>query len=186
MRVTHVITRLIVGGAQENTVASVLGLAGKPGLEVDLISGPTRGPEGSLEGRFAGTRLLRIAPQLVRAINPWRDFLAQRWLERRFRETPPDIVHTHSGKAGIWPPGGVAGGCPDHHPYHSRTQFRAVSGAAANFVFRAAERRAARRTTMFVTVADAMTRQYLAAGIGELAVTGVCSAVLTWRLSPGE
>ena len=43
MRVTHIITRLIVGGAQENTVASVLGLRNKPGLEVDLISGPTSG-----------------------------------------------------------------------------------------------------------------------------------------------
>ena len=53
MRVTHVITRLIVGGAQENTIASVLGLRRIPGLEVDLISGPTTGPEGSLESEFA-------------------------------------------------------------------------------------------------------------------------------------
>jgi len=30
MRVTHIITRLVVGGAQENTVASVLGLRQKP------------------------------------------------------------------------------------------------------------------------------------------------------------
>ena len=36
MRVTHVITRLIVGGAQENTVATVLGLRQKPGVEVSL------------------------------------------------------------------------------------------------------------------------------------------------------
>lgn len=48
MRVTHVITRLIVGGAQENTIASVLGLRRIPGLEVDLLAGPTNGPEGSL------------------------------------------------------------------------------------------------------------------------------------------
>ena len=32
MRVTHVITRLIVGGAQENTIASVLGLVGAGGI----------------------------------------------------------------------------------------------------------------------------------------------------------
>ncbi len=49
MRVTHIITRLVVGGAQENTVATVLGLRQKPGIEVSLISGPTTGPEGSLE-----------------------------------------------------------------------------------------------------------------------------------------
>ena len=45
MRVTHVITRLIVGGAQENTVATVLGLRQIPGLTVHLISGPTTGPQ---------------------------------------------------------------------------------------------------------------------------------------------
>ena len=36
MRVTHVITRLIVGGAQENTIATVLGLHARPGVTVDL------------------------------------------------------------------------------------------------------------------------------------------------------
>ena len=49
MRITHVITRLVVGGAQENTIATVLGLRDKPGIDVHLISGPTTGPEGSLE-----------------------------------------------------------------------------------------------------------------------------------------
>ena len=53
MRVTHVITRLIVGGAQQNTIASVLGLRAKPGFEVNLISGPTVGPEGTLEPQVA-------------------------------------------------------------------------------------------------------------------------------------
>ena len=52
MRVVHVITRLIVGGAQENTVATVLGLHRQPGVAVKLISGPTTGPEGSIESSF--------------------------------------------------------------------------------------------------------------------------------------
>ncbi len=167
MRVTHVITRLIVGGAQENTVASVLGLSRKRGLEVDLISGPTRGPEGSLESKFAGTSLLGIAPDLVRPVNPWRDFLARRWLIRRFLETSPAIVHTHSGKAGIL---GRAAAWKAHVPIIIHTihgpSFGPFQSAAANFIFRAAEMRAARHTTLFVTVARAMTRQYLAAGIG--------------------
>src|SRR5580704_5209722 len=102
MRVTHVITRLIVGGAQENTIASVLGLRQKPGLEVDLISGPETGPEGSLASVFADSpQALTLLPDLVRAINPWRDVLAWRGLTQLFRARRPDIVHTHSGKAGI-------------------------------------------------------------------------------------
>src|SRR5829696_301189 len=102
MRVTHVITRLIVGGAQENTIASVLGLRRKPGLAVQLISGPSSGPEGSLEACVAGIPdLLRIIPELVRPVHPWKDLLAYRALVRCLREEPPDVVHTHSGKAGI-------------------------------------------------------------------------------------
>src|SRR5438132_37075 len=102
MRVTHVITRLVVGGAQENTVATVLGLRERPDVQVDLISGPTTGPEGSLESAFAASPgLLAIAPALVRPVHPWKDTLAYGQLVRMLRARKPDVVHTHSGKAGI-------------------------------------------------------------------------------------
>src|SRR5579862_4783198 len=102
MRVVHVITRLITGGAQENTIASVRGLQQKPGLVVSLISGPAAGPEGSLESSFAESRqTLTILPALVRPIQPWKDLFAWRQLTRAFRHLHPDIVHTHSGKAGF-------------------------------------------------------------------------------------
>ncbi len=79
MRVTHIITRLVVGGAQENTVASVLGLRQKPGVEVHLLSGPTTGPEGSLESEFTGRPgVLTRVPALVRPIHPLKDWLALR------------------------------------------------------------------------------------------------------------
>ena len=71
MRVTHIITRLVIGGAQENTIATVLGLRDKPEVTVHLISGPTTGPEGSLENRLiAHPGLLTIVPSLVRAGRP--------------------------------------------------------------------------------------------------------------------
>lgn len=168
MRVTHVITRLIVGGAQENTLASVLGLRQKPGLEVDLISGPTRGREGSLEPMAAATPgVLTILPDLVRAVNPWRDWLAYRALRRRFLETRPAIVHTHSGKAGILGRRAAhAAGVPIViHSIHGPS-FGPFQGPVANAVFCGAERRAARWTHHFIVVANAMRDQYLAAGIG--------------------
>src|SRR6266567_210255 len=77
MRVTHVITRLVVGGAQENTIATVLGLQRKPGVDIHLISGPTSGPEGSLESVFDPTpELLTRVPELVRPVHPWKDMAA--------------------------------------------------------------------------------------------------------------
>jgi glycosyltransferase involved in cell wall biosynthesis len=169
MRVTHVITRLIVGGAQENTIASVLGLQAKPGLQVNLVSGRSLGREGSLESCFAAAPgLLTILPELVRPIHPWKDCLAFRRLVQMFRAQRPDIVHTHSGKAGIL--GRLAAaraGVPlILHTIHGPS-FGSFQGPVANFLFRSAERRAAAVTSHFVTVADAMRAQYLAAGIGQ-------------------
>lgn len=168
MRVTHVITRLIVGGAQENTIASVLGLQEKPGLEAHLISGSETGPEGSLAGAFAKSpKTLMLIPELVRAIHPWKDMEAKRRLTEIFRAQKPDIVHTHSGKAGVL--GRLAAheaGVPVMvHTIHGPS-FGTFQGPFANFLFRSAERRAAKVTTHFVVVADAMKQQYLAAGIG--------------------
>ena len=168
MRVTHVITRLIVGGAQENTIASVFGLRQKPALEADLISGPARGPEGSLEPLLAPCPgLLTILPELVRPLDPWKDWLACRRLAELFRTRRPDIVHTHSGKAGVL--GRLAAaraGVPTIvHTIHGPS-FGPFQGRLANLLFRSAERRAAKVTTHFVVVAEAMKHQYLAAGIG--------------------
>jgi glycosyltransferase involved in cell wall biosynthesis len=168
MRVTHVITRLIIGGAQENTIASVLGLRTKPGLQVDLISGPTHGPEGSLEAQFAHhPGALRIVPELVRPIHPWKDLRALASLQKIFAADKPDIVHTHSGKAGIL--GRLAAARARVpiiiHTIHGPS-FGDFQNSLANQLFRFAERRAGKVTTHFVTVADAMKQQYLAAGIG--------------------
>jgi glycosyltransferase involved in cell wall biosynthesis len=168
MRVTHVITRLIVGGAQENTIASVLGLREKPGLDVNLVAGPSRGPEGSLESALAGCpALLTVVPELVRPLHPWKDCLAWRKLTALFRERRPELVHTHSGKAGIL--GRLAAaraGVPIIiHTIHGPS-FGSFQGPFTNALFRSAERWASRVTTHFVVVADAMKQQYLTAGIG--------------------
>jgi glycosyltransferase involved in cell wall biosynthesis len=168
MRVTHVITRLIVGGAQENTIATILGLREKAGVEVDLVAGPTLGPEGSLESALSACPgLLTIVPQLVRPLHPWKDGLAWRRLTDLFRARRPEIVHTHSGKAGIL--GRLAAahaGVPIIiHTVHGPS-FGPFQGPLTNSLFRFAERYAARVTSQFVTVADAMKQQYLAAGIG--------------------
>ncbi len=170
MRVTHIITRLVVGGAQENTVSTVAGLRQIPGLNVYLISGPTTGPEGSLEPdarRALGEQQFSVVPELVRPVHPLMDWLALRKLERILRAQAPDIVHTHSSKAGVL--GRLAAkraGVPVIlHTIHG-PPFGAFQGPAANFVFREAEKFAAKVTSHFIVVADAMTEQYLAAGIG--------------------
>ena len=170
MRVTHIITRLIVGGAQENTLATVAGLRQIPGVEAHLISGLTTGPEGSLEPdarQVMGEQRFVAVPELVRPIHPLKDLLALRNLERILRAQSPDVVHTHSGKAGIL--GRFAAkraGVPIIvHTIHGPS-FGKFQNAPANCIFRAAEKSAAGATSHFIVVADAMREQYLAAGIG--------------------
>ncbi len=168
MRVTHVITRLVVGGAQENTLASVRGLRACPDLEVDLLAGPATGPEGSLEAEASAMPgLFTPVPDLVRPLHPWRDLRAFLALRRLFGRRRPDLVHTHSGKAGVLGRlAADAAGVPIIvHTIHGPS-FGAFQGAPANALYRAAERLAGRRTTHFVVVARAMAEQYLAAGIG--------------------
>ena len=170
MRVTHVITRLIVGGAQENTLSTVAGLRQIPGMEVYLVSGPSAGREGSLEPearRALGEQYVVNVPELVRPVHPLKDWLALRRLERLLREQKPDIVHTHSAKGGIL--GRLAAkraGVPlIIHTIHGPS-FGTFQGPAANLAFRAAEKFAASVTGHFIVVADAMKEQHLAAGIG--------------------
>ncbi|MCH7960032.1 MAG: glycosyltransferase family 4 protein [Candidatus Hydrogenedentes bacterium] len=101
IRVAHVITRLCTGGAQQNTFHTVR-LANRERYEVDLISGPSGGPEGSIEDevRAAGVSIIP-QPHLLRDVSPLNDLRALGQLTRLMREKRYTIVHTHTSKAGF-------------------------------------------------------------------------------------
>src|SRR4030095_7844889 len=101
IRVLHIITRLIVGGAQENTLLSVEGLDRLPEYEVTLVTGVDKGPEGDLLERARRTTRLIVVPELGRSISPFADLRAFWRLYRLIREGRYQIVHTHSSKAGV-------------------------------------------------------------------------------------
>ena len=159
MRVAHVITRMIIGGAQENTLLNCLDLIREHGDDVVLMTGPALGPEGDLlsQGR-AGELPIELLPNLRREIDPRRDWLASREIHRAIRTFKPDVVHTHSAKGGLlgrqaaWKlkvPAVVhtVHGAP-FHPYQSKW--------ACEF-FRRCERWASHRCHRLISVADAMT-----------------------------
>ncbi|MCD4823408.1 MAG: glycosyltransferase family 4 protein [Phycisphaerae bacterium] len=175
MKICHVITRLILGGAQENTILTCEGLH-RDGHEVTLVTGPALGPEGELLGRAktGGYRVV-IIDEMRREIHPFRDRATSRRLREVFRELQPDVVHTHSSKAGI-----IArkvadklrrrepacGGMKIVHTIHGLAYHRYES-VLRNRIYIALEKRAARRSDAIICVADAMTRQALAAGVGK-------------------
>jgi glycosyltransferase involved in cell wall biosynthesis len=101
IKVLHPITRLIVGGAQENTMYTGA-LLDKARFMVEILSGPQTGSEGSLIEEVRGWQVpLIILPELVREIKPQKDFIALFKLYRLIKKNRYTIVHTHSSKAGI-------------------------------------------------------------------------------------
>jgi glycosyltransferase involved in cell wall biosynthesis len=166
MHVAHIITRLIVGGAQENTLLTVEDQQRDYGDRVTLICGPGLGPEGSLEDRARTSGVdLRIIPQLRRALHPLRDWSSYREMVRLLREFRPQIVHTHSSKAGIlgrWASAKL--GIPAVHTIHGAA-FHYGQHPLAFRLYRRLERHAAGSTARFISVADAMTEQYVAAKV---------------------
>ncbi|MEM7812089.1 MAG: glycosyltransferase family 4 protein [Planctomycetota bacterium] len=166
MKTVHVITRMIVGGAQENTLLTVEGQHRDYGDDVTLVTGPTEGREGSLidRARRGGFDVIEV-PSLIRAISPVHEVRATRELCRLFRELDPEIVHTHSGKAGLLGRTAAARvGVPVVHTVHGPSFYRGQSPLAYR-VYLAAEKWAAKRTDRFITVCDAMADQYAAAGV---------------------
>jgi glycosyltransferase involved in cell wall biosynthesis len=101
MRIVTCITRLIHGGAQRIALETAAFLTAR-GHDAPLWCGPETGPEGSLhrEAENRGVRI-RIFPHLRRAVHPWHDALALADLVHALRTERPDLLHTHSSKAGI-------------------------------------------------------------------------------------
>jgi glycosyltransferase involved in cell wall biosynthesis len=220
LKIVHIITRLILGGAQENTLITCKLLAER-GHEVTLITGPAIGPEGQLFDQTKGQKYRTIViDEMRRAILPFKDYASYCRIKSLLRELKPDIVHTHSAKAGIvgrfaawslkgeWGPRGEAvpalpcrghgdpkrdesrlgtlpalesrAGSPRHrlplattpslHPAVVHTihglPFHPYQSPWANRLYIAVEKATARRTDYFISVADAMTEQSKAEGIG--------------------
>jgi glycosyltransferase involved in cell wall biosynthesis len=166
MKIVHVITRLILGGAQENTLLTCREQA-RLGHDVTLLAGPPEGPEGSLvEAARAMPIRFVLVPPLVRAVDPWHDLEAYLDLAKHFRDIHPDVVHTHSSKAGIL--GRLAArraGVPRIvHTIHG-LPFDEYQGRAANGLYRALERRAARWSHRLIAVSADMADRARAAGL---------------------
>ncbi len=101
IKVLHTITRLVIGGAQENTIYTAM-LLDKSRYNVDVVSGPQAGPEGSLlTEAIKGKVNVLTFKDLVREINPLKDLSHFIKFYSFLKKEKYQIIHTHSSKAGI-------------------------------------------------------------------------------------
>ena len=167
MKICHVITRMIVGGAQENTFLSARG-AVEDGHECVLLTGPTTGREGKLLSRVhnPGVKVVET-PYLVREISPLTDLKAVFALKKFFEENQFDVVHTHTSKAGII--GRIAGKLAKvpvvTHTIHGLA-FGPYEGFLKNLIYVTSEKISAYCCDRTYAVAQAMIDQCLERGIG--------------------
>jgi glycosyltransferase involved in cell wall biosynthesis len=164
-RVLHVITMLELGGAQRNTLDTCR-MLDRERFAVGLACAD----EGELlpEARGLGDVRLHELPSLRREVRPWRDARAVGELRRAIRDFAPDIVHTHSSKAGIL---GRLAARRERVPVvvHSihGYGFGDHQAAPVRAAFLAVERLAARWTTAFIAVSEENLEQGLALGLFE-------------------
>lgn len=165
--IAHVITRMIVGGAQENTLFSAQGLAALPDYHVVLVTGPETGSEGNLlEGRTGALDVVEV-PHLIRSIHPVADARALVELYGIFKHMRPDVVHTHSTKAGVLGRlAAKAAGVPVVvHTLHSLV-YHDYQPPAVNFSYRMVKKTLTPLTHHYVSVSDNIRERAVKARIG--------------------
>jgi len=101
IKVLHLVTRMNVGGVAvllDNLMSNI----DKDKFEVLLATGLCESPEGEyLENRNIGYRLDRI-PSFHKSLNFADDLKSVLSIIKLLREFKPDIVHTHTSKAGLF------------------------------------------------------------------------------------
>jgi glycosyltransferase involved in cell wall biosynthesis len=97
MRVLHVIARLNVGGTARY-ITQLANELPKHGIETFVATGFVQGAEVEDESAHS-IDLIRV-PSMGRSINPIKDHLARKKLDEIVAEVKPDIIHTHTFKAG--------------------------------------------------------------------------------------
>jgi glycosyltransferase involved in cell wall biosynthesis len=163
MRIAHLITRLIQGGADENTLLSCNAQA-LLGHEVHLIVGAE--VSSAMAGRVHPLVRWHQIGALERAIAPLGDLWAACSVTALFRRIRPQIVHTHTSKAGaIGRMAATVARVPGVvHGIHILPFINV--GRAERLAYLAAERALAPVTDAFVSVSDGMSSSALAHGIG--------------------
>jgi glycosyltransferase involved in cell wall biosynthesis len=164
-KVAHLITRLELGGAQQNTLYCCAHHDRRK-YEVILITGIG----GYLDGEARKIKDCKtyFLPELKHPIRPWWDIQALRRITGILLSEKVDLVHTHSSKAGIlgrW--AAKKAGVP--HIVHTVHGWGFYPGQffLVRWFYQALERWAARFTEVMITVSEENRQTGLAAGVGE-------------------
>ena len=106
IKVLRVIARLNIGGPAVHTVLLAAGLD-KSRFDSLLVCGKIDSSEGDMS-YYAFERNVKqyFIPELQRELNFFKDIIAFKKIYRLIAKEQPDIIHTHTAKAGARKTGG--------------------------------------------------------------------------------
>jgi glycosyltransferase involved in cell wall biosynthesis len=162
--IVQIITRLIVGGAQRTVLELCDGLRSR--FDLRVLCGPEEGPEGSIRAEFASVAPVTIVQSLRRDLAPMRDGRALLTLRNEIRGLQPDLVHTHSSKAGVL--GRLAAGWAGVDAVHTIHGWghTPADPTLRREILVASERFAARYARVLLAVSEDVKQEGLRLGIG--------------------
>lgn len=162
MLVLHVVTRLNVGGVA--TLVRELS-AGLPAQGVDVVVACGEVQAGERESPDRPDNLVRVSG-LGRSVRPGDDLRALIGIRQLLRRVRPDIVHTHTAKAGLVGRSAAQwGGARLVHTFHGHLLHGYFSPRMTSAVT-ATERALAARTDLLVSSGLRVGQELRAAGIG--------------------
>jgi len=171
MRVLHVIARLNVGGTARYITRLAEELP-KHKIETFVATGFVQGAEEE-DPSAKELKIIRI-PSLGRQVNPIKDHFAFKQLLEVVKELKPDILHTHTFKAGligrirIREVNKVAGKRVKFvHTFHGHLFDDPEFSGLKSLIITSFERRLAMRTDAIITVGAQVAKELLEREIGQ-------------------
>jgi glycosyltransferase involved in cell wall biosynthesis len=169
IRVVRVIARLNVGGPALHVTYLARGLAER-GYETTLVAGDVGPGEESMAfvAERAGVEVVRL-PGLSRELSPVHDAIAAWRLARIIRTVRPDVVHTHTAKAGaVGRAAALLAGLRRRpvvvHTFHGHV-LRGYFGRGGTLLFRGIETALARISDRLVAVSPEVRDELVGLGV---------------------
>ena len=163
MRVLHVIARMNVGGTA-TYIANLIHDLEKLGVSNLLVMGNV--PKGEVEDDVISTlKYQRIEP-LSRELSFTRDRKARKEIERVIESFKPDLIHTHTFKAGFLVRLRRID-IPVIHSFHGHHLYDPEFGFIKRNILNLIERLLAPRATRFITIGKKVRDELLEVGIGK-------------------
>lgn len=166
MKVLHIITRLDKGGSADVVLGLAKGLK-EMGEDVSIVVGKTINPHTDLSAyaERTGIKIISI-PFLKRDVNPLFDTLVLLQLFFLIRRERPDILHTHTSKAGFLGrlAGRVAGAKVIVHTPHGHILY-GYYGRILTRLFLYLERLSSYLSERVITLTDREAQEYVKWGV---------------------